>query len=63
MNVSNGILEYAEQNGVDLIVIGTVIAWKRCITCCNLRALPGIGGEIIVTRRPIVIVKDNLNGF
>ena len=54
-DISGGILDFAEENNIDLIVIGTRGRSgfkRRCITCCNLCTLPSIGSKIIVTRGP-----------
>jgi len=70
INIAGGIVDYAEENNIDMIVIGirgrsgfkNLLLGKCCVTCCNLCTLSSTGCKIIVIRRPRVI-KDNLNAF
>jgi Universal stress protein family len=48
------ILEYAEKNNINLIVVGTrgrsgfeIITWKYCIFSSNLCSLPCISSKVI----------------
>jgi hypothetical protein len=42
MSTDGAIVNYADKENVDLIVVGTKeVAWKYCVRCCNTCIMSG----------------------